>query len=52
MKTLLNDTLSTGEHFVSWDGRDDDGAFAGSGIYFVELYNGRERTIRKITLLK
>lgn len=52
VKTLLNDTLSTGEHFVSWDGRDDDGAFAGSGIYFVELYNGRERTIRKITLLK
>ena len=35
--SLLDGTLSAGEHHVVWDGRDDGGGPASSGVYFVKL---------------
>jgi flagellar hook assembly protein FlgD len=44
--------LPGGVHTVRWDGRDDSGTPARSGIYFVEARSGRARQTRRIVLLQ
>jgi len=34
---LLNKTMAAGEHVVKWDGKNSDGNFVSSGIYFYKL---------------
>jgi hypothetical protein len=52
VRTLVKETKSEGRHSVSWDGRDNDGRTATSGVYFVRLEAGSEVLTRKIVLLK
>jgi hypothetical protein len=52
VKTLLDSRLEPGIHQISWDGRNNAGSGAGSGIYMYRLCV-EERTItRKMVLLK
>ena len=44
--------LPGGVHTIRWDGRDDSGTPARSGIYFVEARAGRARLTRRIALLR
>ena len=37
VRTLIDRTVDPGEHVLSWDGRNDSGARAASGVYFVLL---------------
>jgi len=37
VRRVMDETLDAGHHVVSWDGRDDGGALAASGIYFYRL---------------
>ena len=37
VRTLTNALRQPGEHTVRWDGRDDDGARAAGGVYFLRL---------------
>jgi hypothetical protein len=37
---------------VTWDGRDDRGIVAASGIYFVRLESGKQMKINKLTLVR
>jgi FlgD Ig-like domain len=42
VRRLIDRELSVGPHETTWDGRDENGALTGSGIYFVRLEsNGR-----------
>jgi flagellar hook assembly protein FlgD len=41
-----------GQVVVVWDGRDDDGREASSGVYFYRLVAGTAMITRRMTLLK
>jgi FlgD Ig-like domain len=52
VRTLLNEVQSYGAHEVTWDGRDDNGATMGSGVYFYRLRAGKLTESKKMVLLK
>jgi hypothetical protein len=52
VRTLVDEPRGAGDHRVMWDGRDERGATAASGIYFVKLVSGESADIGKITMLK
>ncbi len=53
VRTLWSGTLAEGRHTVSWDGTDDRGQQAASGVYLVRLVtaDGEQRAM-KVTLSK
>ncbi|MBU0984374.1 MAG: T9SS type A sorting domain-containing protein, partial [candidate division Zixibacteria bacterium] len=50
--TLAEQDLSAGVHSVTWDGRDDTGGAAASGVYFYRLQAGDFSAARKMILLQ
>ena len=50
--TLVNDRLAAGEHVLTWDGRDDQGRRANSGVYLVRGRLGHKTIQRKVALLR
>ena len=51
-RTLLDGALPAGATAVAWDGRDGNGAMAGSGVYFVRLSCGRAQRVVKVPVLR
>jgi hypothetical protein len=51
-RTILAGALAAGPHTVTWDGRADDGARPGAGIYFLRLETGFARLESKVLMLK
>ncbi len=49
--TLARGVLPAGRHALVWDGRDDAGARAASGVYFVRARGGTGSGLRKVTLV-
>jgi len=52
LATLVDGLREAGDHQMVWNGRDDSGRRAASGLYFVRLEVGEQIAIRKIALLK
>jgi len=52
VKTLVDENRSTGAHRVIWDGRDESGMPASSGIYFVRIQSRDAARTFKISYLK
>jgi flagellar hook assembly protein FlgD len=52
VRTLRRGTLAAGEHHLTWDGRDDRGRLAGSGIYFAGIETADRRETRRIARLR
>jgi M6 family metalloprotease-like protein len=52
VRTLAAETLPAGRHERVWDGRDNGGALAGSGVYICRLEAGSRRASVKVLLLK
>lgn len=52
VRTLVEATLEAGVHEIRWDGRDDAGRAAASGVYLCELAEGGRSVTRRMTLLK
>ena len=52
VRTLVDETQSSGSRSVIWNGRDDMGNSVASGVYFYVLDVGKERLTRKLMLLK
>ena len=50
--TLVNDHVAAGTHEAVWDGTDNSGAPAASGVYFYKLTTGSSSATRKMMLLK
>ncbi len=52
VRTLVDGALEAAAHDVQWDGLNDEGQAATSGIYIYRLHAGGEVLSRKMTLLK
>ena len=52
VRTLVSSNLNAGQHTVIWDGRDNEGMTAASGVYFYRLEAGDYTMTRKMMLLK
>ncbi len=50
--TLVRGVLPTGRHEVTWNGRDERGGFAPSGVYFFRLLTADVTETRKAVLMK
>lgn len=52
VRTLSDQTYSSGPHYVAWDGRDDNGRAVATGIYFVNFIAGDHKVTKKLVLIK
>lgn len=52
IRTLINSDLTPGVHQVVWDGRNEQGAEVGNGVYFYGLSSSRQSEFKKMILLK
>ncbi|MBN1326940.1 MAG: T9SS type A sorting domain-containing protein, partial [Candidatus Cloacimonetes bacterium] len=52
VKELVNEVLEAGSHTVTWDGKDENGKSAPSGIYFCRMKSGDFVQNRKMMLIK
>lgn len=51
IKILINENLPTGEHFIQWDGKDNQGSPLSSGIFFIQMRAGQyQQTIKAVVL--
>ena len=52
VRSLMRGRKEAGFHTILWDGRDGQGHFAPSGVYFYKLEAEKKIVTRKLTLLK
>lgn len=52
VRKLVNEPLSSGEHTVTWDGRDDSGKSLASGMYLCRISSAGKQETRKMLLMK
>jgi hypothetical protein len=52
VRTLASGQYQAGHHSVVWDGRDDNGSMAASGVYFYKLDAGDYAATRKMLMVK
>ena len=52
VKSLVNDVLHAGEHFVQWDGTNGSGLSVASGVYFVRMTAGQFEKTTKMMLMR
>ncbi len=52
VKTLLKEQIESGEHRITWDGKDNNNKQVASGIYFYKISAGKETKVKKMLLLK
>ncbi|HHE40300.1 MAG TPA: T9SS type A sorting domain-containing protein, partial [Candidatus Cloacimonetes bacterium] len=52
VKQLISEQLPAGQHSVIWNGKDDNGKFVSTGIYFYKLKTENFEKTRKMILLK
>ena len=52
VRTLVHGAQPAGRHVVAWDGADDSGRSAASGVYFYRLAAGDRTAQRKLLLLR
>ncbi len=52
IRTLVNGTMSAGNHNVQWDAMDARGMKVASGIYFYRLETSAFTSVKKMTLMK
>ncbi|MBT4499832.1 MAG: hypothetical protein HOC74_19040, partial [Gemmatimonadetes bacterium] len=52
MRLLTDQTLASGMHLLKWDGRDDRGREAASGLYIYRLEIGDFHQSRRLLLVR
>jgi hypothetical protein len=52
VRTLVNSSLSAGDHVAHWDGRNDNGANVPSGIYFYRIFTPEFSQTNKMVLVR
>jgi hypothetical protein len=52
VRTLVNENQTIGKHTIVWDGQDNNGATATSGIYFYKMTSSNTTETRKMIMVK
>lgn len=52
IKCLAKGHYSNGSHSVAWDGKDNDGNSVSNGLYYYNLDNGKEKSVKKIIIFR
>ncbi len=52
VKSLVKGLYNTGKHSIIWDGRDNKGKSACSGVYFFRMQAGKHSQTKKMMLMK
>ena len=52
VRTLVDDDLSAGEHFMTWSGDDEAGRGVATGTYLLRLRQGGVSMVQRVTLMK
>jgi hypothetical protein len=52
IRDLVNEKLPTGQHNITWDGRDNSGNIVSSGMYFYSITTDNSEETKKMVLLK
>jgi flagellar hook assembly protein FlgD len=52
VRTLVDDCKTTGQYSVVWDGKDNSGKVAPSGIYFYKIYKDGSTSTKKMILME
>jgi len=53
VKTILNDVLDAGKHYINYNGTNNEGRKLSSGVYIIIMITGEGNSYaRKITLIK
>jgi hypothetical protein len=52
VRTLVNETMSEGSYKIQWDGKDNNGRYTSSGVYFYRIQAGDYSKTRKMVILK
>ena len=52
VRLLESGHKTPGAYTSTWNGRNDNGGLAGSGVYTISLKSGNRQVLRKVTLLK
>ncbi len=52
VRRLVNETMPAGRHSAVWNGEDDAGRRAASGVYVARFSAGAHRDVRKLVMLK
>jgi flagellar hook assembly protein FlgD len=52
IKTLVNETKSSGNYTARWDGTDENGQKVSSGVYFYKMNAGKYSSSKKMILMK
>ncbi len=52
IKTIHSGNLNNGNYEFKWDGRNEGGSIAPSGIYIISVVGNNRREWKKITLVK
>jgi len=52
IRTLVDGIYSKGEHFVVWNGKDDNGQDVSSGIYFYKMQTGDFVQTKRMVIIK
>jgi len=52
VRTLVNDHKTAGSHSVIWDGKDDNGRAASTGVYFYRMVTPDKVLTNKMLMMK
>ena len=52
IKALVDEKLSSGNHFAVWTGKDDNGKPVASGVYLYKMRTGNYTSTKKMILMK
>lgn len=52
VRSLINKSMTAGEHKLSWDGKNDAGNSVANGVYFVKMKSGNAVQTQKLMLLR
>ena len=52
VRTLVDEYQDAGYRLINWDGKEDQGKQAATGIYFYQIKAGNLSTVKKMVLLQ
>jgi len=52
VRRLVNRSMAAGNYSASWNGRDDSGRNASSGVYFIKVNAGANNRVQRVSLVK